>query len=66
MIFGILNKEWCNSKKMSCRGKNARDIGICLKPHFYEKSQQLRNPPTDVSPTSGNKPQRSLVLYLQV
>ena len=41
-------------------------IGICLKPHFYKKSQQFQNPKTDFSLTSANKPKSSLVLYLQV
>ena len=40
--FCILNKEWSNFKRMLFifyRYKNVRDIGICLKPHFYKKCQ---------------------------
>ena len=50
----------------SCRHKNLWDIGIYLKPHFYEKCKQLRNATTYFSLTSANKPQSSLVLYLKV
>ena len=49
----------------SCRYKNVWDIDICLKPHFHRKCQKFRNPKTDFSLTSANKPQSSLVLYLQ-
>ena len=42
------------------------DIGICLKPHFYKECQLFRNPKTDFFLTSANKPQSSLVSYLQV
>ena len=48
----------------SCRHKNPWDIGIYLKPHFYEKCKQLRNPTTDFPLTLANKPQSSLVLQL--
>ena len=47
----------------SCRHKNLWDIGIYLKPHFYEKCKQLRNPTTDFPLTLANKPQSSLVLH---
>ena len=50
----------------SCRYKNLCDIGIYLKPYFYEKCKELRNPTTNFSLTSANKPQNSLVLHLQV
>ena len=33
---------------------------------FYEKCKYLRNPTTDFSQNSANKPQSSLVLYLQI
>ena len=55
-----------NCYLFSCRFKNVWNIGICLKPHFYKKCQYFRNPKTDFSLTSANKPQTSLVLYLQV
>ena len=47
----------------SCRYKNVWDIGIRLKPHFYKKCQAFRNPNTDFSRTSANRPQSSPVLY---
>ena len=47
----------------SCRHKHLWDIGIYLKPHFYEKCKQLRNPTTDFPLTLANKPQSSLVLH---
>ena len=55
-----------NCHLFSCGHKNVWDIGICLKPHFYKKCQYFRNPKTDFSLTSANKPLSSLVLYLQV
>ena len=56
-----------NCYLFSCRYKNLWDIGMRLKPHVYKKCQQLRNPnlKTDFSLTSANKPESSLVLYLQ-
>ena len=36
----------------SCGYKNLWDIGIYLKPHFYENCKKIRNPTTDFSITS--------------
>ena len=46
--------------------KNVWDIGISLKTAFLQKCQEFKNPKTDFSLTSANKPQSSLVLYPQV
>ena len=40
-----------------CKLKNVWDIGIHSKPHFYKKCKYLRNPTTDFSFSSTNKPQ---------
>ena len=37
-----------------------------FKTAFLQKMQIIRNPTTDFSLTSANKPQSSLVLYVQV
>ena len=70
MIFGILsinnNGTLRKCYLFSCRYKNLWDIGMYLKPHFYEKWENLWNPTTDFSLTSANKPLSSLVLQLQV
>ena len=50
----------------SCRYKNLWDVSVYSKPHFYEKCKYLRNLTTDFSQNSANKPQSSLVLYLQI
>ena len=52
----------------SCRYKSVWDIGMYWKPHFCKKKyiKWLWNPTTDFSLTSANKPQSSLVIYLQI
>ena len=44
MTFGLLIKNGGNLRKsylFSCRYKNVRDIGKCLKPHFYKKGNHV-------------------------
>ena len=72
LFISVFQDEWFNRwnfKKMfsfSCRYKNLWDVSVYSKPHFYEKCKYLRNPTTDFSQNSANKPQSSLVLYLQI
>ena len=55
MIFASLinNNRTLRECLYSCRYKNLWDIGMYLKPHFYENCKQLRNPTTDFSLTYG-------------
>ena len=55
-----------NCYLFSGRFKTLWDIGMRLKPHFLQKmSITLKPTKTDFSLTSANRPQSSLVLYLQ-
>ena len=72
MIFGILlnQKEWSNFRKILfifLQVKKRLRYRHLLKTAFLQKNvNNFKNPKTDFSPTSANKPQSSLVLYLQV
>ena len=69
IIFGILNKEWSNFKKMLFIflqvWKRLRYRCI-FKTAFLQKMSIISKPWDGFSLTSANRPQRSLVLYLQV
>ena len=49
-----------------CRYKNFWDIGIYLKPHFYENLKNFEILYNRFSLTSANKPKSYLALYQQV